>query len=142
MILYGADNNVARWVAARIPHVGADADFGPMAALGVLRGGKMAGGVVFHEWQPDYATMQVSCAADDPRWATRRTLAELLRYPFAQLGVSLLWAAIPARLTRPCRFIEGIGFQREPVLRDRFGPGDGAALFSMSRAEWREQYGD
>jgi RimJ/RimL family protein N-acetyltransferase len=140
MILYGCDNNVAQWVAARIPHVGANAGFGPMAALGVVRNGKIAGGVVFHDWQPDYGTIQVSCAADSPRWATRRTVAELLRYPFRQLGASLVWAAVPERLERPCRFIEGIGFQREPTLRDRFGSGDGAAMFSMSRAEWREQY--
>lgn len=140
MILYGCDANVARWVAARIPHVGENADFGPMAALGVVRNGQIAGGVVFHEWQPDYCTIQVSCAADDPRWATRRTIAELLRYPFRQLGASLVWAAIPARLTRPSRFIEGIGFQREPTLRDRFGAGNDAAMFSLSRAEWRAMY--
>jgi hypothetical protein len=40
-LLLGHDRELAQWAAARIPYMGADADFGPCAALGVVVAGPL-----------------------------------------------------------------------------------------------------
>lgn len=52
------------------------------------RDGRMVAGMVFHNWNPDAETIEVSGAALTPRWATRTVLREMARYAFsfAQMG--------------------------------------------------------
>jgi len=104
---------VARWVAARLPHVGA-AGFGPNAAIAVVSQDEtIMAGVVFHDWQELAGTMQLSCAADTPRWATRRIVSALLAYPFVQLAVNKCWTATDHANAR-CGSSRGSASSRKP----------------------------
>jgi len=136
-LLFGEDARVARWVAARI--FGPGGGFDPCSAIGVERDGDLAAGVVYHDWQPDFGTMQLSIAADTPRWATPGTVAALLRYPFAQQGANKAWVAVPARNTRSLRLATGLGFVAEARLAEHFGDDD-AVILRMFKREWRERY--
>ena len=66
------------------------ADFGHCRTAGIFDGSRMVAGVVFHNWSPEYGVIEVSAAADDPRWARRDVLKQLLGYVFsiAQLCVA------------------------------------------------------
>lgn len=141
MLLFGRDAEVAAWVAARIGHVGG-AGFGPCAAIGVVRGGEMVAGVVYHDYQtlPGWPTMQLSMAAATPRWVSRETIRGLLGYPFAQAAVAKLWTATPHDNARALRFNEGVGFRREAVLRHHFGWKRHAVISSMLAAEWAKRW--
>jgi len=133
---------VARWVAARLPHVGA-AGFGPNAAIAVVSQDEtIMAGVVFHDWQELAGTMQLSCAADTPRWATRRIVSALLAYPFVQLAVNKCWTATDHANARALRFIKGIGFKQEAILRHQFGGKHHAVICSMMRGEFHRRYCD
>ncbi len=124
------------WIVSRVPHMHGGT-FGQCAAAGVVVNGVMAAGVVFHEWQPEYRTMQLSMAADSPRWASPDVLRGLFRYAFVRAGVNKLWTCTPHTNTRALKFNLGIGMKQEAMLRHHFGPKSHAAICSMTAAEWQ-----
>lgn len=79
-LLYGHDASVAIWVAAQID--GCDRGFGNCRAIGVVDGGDLVAGCVYHDWSPEFETIQISCAAKNKRWMTRPVVRGLLAYPF------------------------------------------------------------
>ena len=137
-VFYGDDANVSRWVAERIPHVD---DFGPCSALGVVNSkGEPVAGVVFHDYQPKCGTIQISMAANTPRWATKRIIKEILAYPFYQLGVRKVWTATPHTNERAIRFNIGIGLKKEAVLANHFGK-EHSVVCRMFRKQYEQLYG-
>jgi RimJ/RimL family protein N-acetyltransferase len=134
---------LAAWAAERIPHVGA-AGFGPCWAVGVVRQGELAAAVVYHDWQAEAGTVQLSCAAASPRWATRQVVGAILGAAFlGKLGapVRKVWTATPHTNERAVRFNNGIGFKREAVLRQHYAPGVHAVICSILAPEWRKRFG-
>ena len=130
---------VARWVASRISFVG-DAGFGNCTAIGVAdSNGKAVAGVVYHDWQPQFKTMAFSIAADTPRFATRRIIEALLRYPFDDVQIMKLWTATPHRNERALRFAKGAGFTQEAVLSHHFGK-DHAVINRMFLRDFKRLY--
>ncbi len=107
--------DVAAWVLARIPHMNSFSDY---AAIGVVNeAGGLVAGAVYHEYHPDVGDIQVAFAADDPRWAQKGTIAGILAFPFYQLGCVRVTALCGKSNRRTRRFVEGIGFKLEGVVR-------------------------
>lgn len=140
MLVFGRDAEVARWVAGHIPHM-QGGDFGPCSAIGVVRGGALVAGIVYHDYQRGYETLQLSMAATSPRWASAGVLRGLLHYPFMQLGVNKLWTATPHTNERAIRFNKGVGFRQEGILRSHFGRGHHAVICGMLRVEYQRRWG-
>lgn len=138
-LVFGDDTKVAEWVARRIPHM-YGRKFENFVAIGVALEGKPVAGVVFNEWVPEARTMQVSIAADTPRWATKGVIRGILHYPFEQQGVNKLWASIPAKNERALKFNLGVGFTREAILRHQYGRKNHAVICSMLANEYRKRY--
>lgn len=134
------DNGViVEWVRRQVPHV---SDFGKATALGLLSDtGAPLAGAVYHEYHPDYQSIMISFAAVSPRWATHNTVGMFLRYPFAQLNVHKLRAAVAHNNGRSLKLTEGVGFTREAILKDEFGPGVNAILFRMFKRDFLKLYG-
>lgn len=87
--VWGNPDLVVPFVARLIGHPGSD--FGECQTMTVLDShGKVAAGIVFHNWNPDAGVIEVSAAAVDPRWPTRNVLQQAFGYVFAhcQLAVS------------------------------------------------------
>ena len=78
-ILIGADALVGEMVKSRIPHMRGE-EWGPYTALGVVRRGKLVGGVVYHCYRG--FDVQISAAFDQVGWALPGTLRALCAYPF------------------------------------------------------------
>jgi RimJ/RimL family protein N-acetyltransferase len=144
-LLFGHDADVTHWVceriphtAIRIPHFDRGQVLGPCAAIGVLdEDGRMIAGVVYHNYDPFLAGIEVSCASDGARWANRETFRALLRYPFTQLRCARITAATPRRATSTRQFLEGLGFVREGSLRRAFGD-DNAIVYGLLREDWEQ----
>lgn len=136
----GFDDEMKRWVGARIPHVGEDG-FGPCSTIGVVRGGRLIAGVVYHDYQEDHGTIQLSMAADSPLWARRETIAGLLKYPFEQLGVFKVWTATPADLIGALKVNHHIGFKREAILAHQFGPKRHGVICRLLKPDYWRLYG-
>jgi len=111
-ILIGADDMIAEFVAARIPHM-RDRNFGPYTTLGVVRKGYFLGGVVYHGYQG--FDIQVSIAFDHPGWSLPSTMRALFEYPFTQLGVKRMTAIVGRKNTRCRKLTAGLGFKLEGV---------------------------
>lgn len=130
MLVLGQDQAVASWAAARIPHV---TDFGDCAAIGVRdEAGCDLGAVVFHEYRDN--DIQMSCAADSPRWLNRSILRALFHYPFKQLQVERVTAFAPARNAHTRSFLARVGFVQEGVMRRGFQDDD-CVIYGMLRDE-------
>ena len=133
-VLYGHSEFVAAWTKARIA-VMKGGSFGPSTALGVMDKGKLIAGVVYHDWQPAFKTIQVSCAAESPRWAVRGIMSEILDYPFRQLGVNRIVSITAGDDERTRRFLEGLGMTLEGLGVEGFGDKD-AAFYRLLKREW------
>ena len=139
-LLCGHDASVAAWVSARIPYAYGER-FETSVAIGVIDGQDLIAGVVYHDWNPNYRTMQVSMAASSARWARRGVIRALLSYPFEQAGAQKLWAMMAASNERALRFNLGIGFKREAVLARHFGA-DHAVVTRMFQRDFERIYGE
>ena len=143
-LIHGHDLNdwLTAWAAERIPTVGA-AGFGPAYAVGVARGDQLAAVVVYSDFQPEYGTVQMSIAAETPRWATRQIVGALFGFAFHGLGrpLHLAWAATRHDNARAVKLLRGIGMKPESVLRHRFGWKQHASVYSLTVGEWRARYG-
>ena len=139
-LLFGHDQLIADWVARNIPHMATG--FGPSTAIGVVdNSDQPMAGVVFHDYQPAYGTIQLSAAAISPRWATRRLVGTILRYPFLELNVHKVGTATQHESARALKFNEGGGFTKEATLRDHFGQGVHAVICRMLMKDYRRLYG-
>lgn len=134
--------DVMDFVAARMPPVFGDRiTRGHYAGLGVLdEDYTLVAGVIFNQWDPEYSTIQVSVAADTPKWATRNVIREILGYAFSEININKVWCLMASTGLRAQRFNAGIGFTREAVLRHHLGQGTHAILTSMMAEEYRKFY--
>ncbi len=133
--VWGQDEAVAEWVSARIPHMAGD-DFGPCRAVGVAsQNGRALAGVVFSNYQPKCRSIELSFAAETPRWLSRRLICEILAYPFDQLGCQRLTTITPRKARPARRFLDAFGFKREGLVRKGFGDDD-AVISGLLQREW------
>lgn len=142
-LIVGQEAILLPWVARRIPHVSTDRGFGPARVIGVASDPQVKelwAAVVFHDFQPERATVQLSVAASDPRWATRGTFARILAFPFLQFGVNKVWSAIPHMNERVVKFCCATGMKREATLAHHFGPGVHAVICRMLRKDYDRLY--
>ena len=84
------DERVAHWVARHID--GCERGFGNCKALGIEHKGELVAGVVFHNWEPETGVIEVSGAATDTRWMTRKVINAALEYVFEDAGCQMLVA--------------------------------------------------
>jgi hypothetical protein len=143
-ILAGKDEWVANWVVSQIPHIESPKDLEPYRAVAVMEGpgpkDKLMAGVVFHMWVPQYRTCQLTVAACNPRWASKRTLRDLLAIPFIQYKCNKVWTAIPHMNDRVIKFNIAIGLRNEGVLKDHYGPGVHASMHRMLKVDFKRKY--
>ena len=129
----GFDQDIADFVASRIP--GMDS-FGPCSAIGVVdRDHHIAGGVVYHDYQPQWGNIQLSFASDRPDWLTPSLIRGLLFYPFYQLGCERITCLTPKRNRRARQFLQKFGFRYEGNVRRGFGTDD-CIISGLLRSEW------
>lgn len=137
-LLYGCDDFVTRWVADRIPHV---RQFGPAAGIGFLSDQRIVGGIVYHDYQEDFGSIQISMASENPMWARPAVIAKLLAYPFGQLGVWSVFTMTHEENYRALRVNEHIGFKRKTIIPHAFGKKRHAVFCQMTEPTFREKYG-
>lgn len=138
-LLYGSDEAVGAWVKARLPNMPRLPV--PFVGIGVIDGAQLVAGVLFHNYLPEFGSIEVSIAADTPRWLSRNRVSLILGYPFRQLGCGRVSAAIMASNRRSIRLCEGLGFEREGLVRRGFGRDD-AVILGLLREDWeRGKYG-
>lgn len=142
-LLYGHSDEVAAWVGWRIPYVAkrltrdpAAPPFGPCQAIGVLNAAnELVAGVVYHSYDQDCPSVEMSFAADTPKWLTRSLIHELMSYPFGTMGCKRVTGCTPKRAKAAREFLDAFGFKREGVVRQGFSDDD-AIISGLLAREW------
>jgi hypothetical protein len=127
------DPRMADWIAARIPGMTGDFLRRHAACCGVVINGQLLAGMA---WSGvERGNIEITFAADSPRWATRETIARLMWGFFEKLDCHRVTTRIHAKNERAIRFNEGIGFKREGLIREGWGAGEDAVLLGLLRSE-------
>jgi hypothetical protein len=94
--VYGHDQVVADFVAHLIPHC--RRGFGAHAkAIGVIDDGILIAGIVYYNYDPEAAIIEIAGAAlPKTGWLTRGTIARMYGYPFLQVGCQMVVQRTPA----------------------------------------------
>lgn len=143
-VLWGHDAEIATWVGWRIPLTAKRLTrdptcqpFGPCVAAGIIDSeGRLIAGVVYHNYDVDCASVEMSFAADSPRWLTRGIICTLLRYAFSTAHCNRITGVTPRKATSARRFLDKFGFRREGVATDGFGDDD-AVISRLLKREWQ-----
>lgn len=129
------DGRVAWWVSRQI--WGDDRGFGECVALGVAnRKMEIIAGLVFHNWEPEAGIIEVSGAATDPRWMTRRVMNVALGYAFDDAGCQMVVARQSLENKAPRRAWKALGAQEIIIPRMRGRDEDGL-LITLTDDAWR-----
>lgn len=132
-VLYGADMQVARWLARRV------ANYSPtpaVRALGILKGGKLVAGVAYEHFNGVH--VEAVIAGEGGRWASRPVLRRIFGYPFEQLGVAAISVSVPMSNLASLNLATKLGFQPEALVT--FAAHDGGTLVILkafrNTCEW------
>jgi RimJ/RimL family protein N-acetyltransferase len=148
-LIFGQDEALTAWAQKRIPWSGGARD---IRAVGVNDGpertDKLLAVCLYFNFVDQYdvggkpwgLTCEIGFAADSPRWATRRTITNLLRIPFLQYKCRKVYTVIPSINKRAIEFNIGIGLRVEGTLRSQFAPGVHASVHGMLKHEYERRW--
>lgn len=129
------DDQIAAWVSDRVPH-NRGRGFGACRAIGVGLDGVVIAGFVYFNFQPEAGHIEMGLAADCPRWATRRVIHDLLRFPFVICDCQRVTLVTSEDNQKALRVAEATGFRREALLERAYGRDENAVLLRQFREEW------
>ena len=123
-------DELLRWAKDRMPLLNIE---GHAAAIGVEENGVLLAVAVFDRYRGH--DIEISFAADSPRWARRGVIRGIFHYPFVQLGCVRLTTITAENNTRARRLDEGLGFVLEGIHPNGLAPGVTAVSYGMQRSE-------
>ncbi|WP_325347066.1 GNAT family protein [Xylophilus sp.] len=128
------NEGIASFVASHIP--GCERGFTNFTTMGVVEGDRLIAGVVFHNWNPESAVIELSAAALSKRWLNRSVLTSLFSYPFDQLACQMVILRVAEQNKSMCRIAQAYGFTpyRIPRLRGR---DEAEIVFTLTDDAWR-----
>lgn len=138
--LYGEDEKVGNWIIDKIDDMH-QLDFDKCVTIGVVSGDKLIAGVVYHDYQKCYGTIQLSMAAVSPMWAKGVIIHELLRYPFEQLNCYKIMISIRLGNIKALKTVKHIGFVQEAILSHVYGKNRHAAILQFLEPDYNQIFG-
>jgi RimJ/RimL family protein N-acetyltransferase len=133
--VYGQNEVVAPVVAQLIPHC--HRGFGSnVMTIGVIEGGLLIAGIVYHNFDPEAGIIEISGAAlPGHYWLTRETLKRMFQYPFHYLGCQMVVQRTPADDERLLYVLSRYGYDFIPFPR-LFGRDRNGVICRLTREAW------
>lgn len=125
-----------RWIEARLPEYRSGL---ATVCVGIEREGKLVAVVAWDGYR-EGISVDVSIAADNPRWATRQTITTLLMYPFGQLNVRRVNSYVYKGNKRARKLNEGLGFVLEGKLRDCGRNYEPLLVYGLTKRDFIKRY--
>lgn len=129
--LFGADDDVARWVYARTRDVWIP---GAGRAIGFIVGERLIAGAVYFRF--NHANVELAFASEGALWMSRENIRQIFGYPFLQLKVKRVTVIADANNHASIKLNQYFGFKKEATLTDASPDGD-LYVFRMLRNECR-----
>lgn len=109
----------------------------PMATtMAVVEGKTVRAVMVFYDYDKDAGVIQISGAADTPRWLTRAVLHEMFSFPFDGLGCQAVVMRVDPDDTRLRRILTAYGFESVTLRRMR-GRHKNECIYTLFDDVWR-----
>jgi RimJ/RimL family protein N-acetyltransferase len=135
-LLWGHAEAVANWVWQRCDKIHRQLPENTYQAVGVVDGNGVQAGFIFHDWLPEFGTIDMTLAAETPRWASRRIIRQILSYPFVTLDCQRITVVTSEQNKLALRLAEGVGFKREATIERAYGPNENAVLLRLFKEDW------
>ena len=126
-----------RWAGVRIKEWQTGIVPRHYVCLGISVAGKMTAVVIYHDLRP--GAIQLSIAADNPRWCTRGNLTEILTFPFEKFKIERVESYANAENKRVRRLLKWCGFTEEGKLRKGSVLGGDLFVYSLLKDELNGQ---
>jgi hypothetical protein len=135
--VYGHDGIVSAFVARLIPHCARGFGFN-IKTVGVVDSGDLIAGIVYHEWNPEAGTIEISAAAlpGEP-WLSRETLRRMFEYPFLECKCQMLVQRIPVEDERQQYMMSRFGYSLIKIPR-MFGRDRDGVVATLTFEDWVE----
>ncbi len=108
---------------------------GECQAVGYADESGLIGGVLFHNWDAEAGTLELTSFFARHDWLTRGRLREIFGYPFG-IGCRMAVARTPESNTRARRVWKALG-ARETRIPDLHRPGQALCILTLSSDDWR-----
>lgn len=105
-------------------------------ALLVMDGDGVIGGALVNNYCADSGVVEISGAAESPRWLDRKTLRELFGFIFDQMGCQAAVMRADVDNKRVDRIARAYGFKRYDIPRLR-GRDKAESIFVLGDDDWR-----
>ena len=132
--LFGHDKMVADWVALQ-PPFDPDLGWGNYKAIGWVEDGTLIAGTVFQNWNPKAGVIEMSTAAQSPRWMTKPMLNVMFNYVFETCGCQIVVMRVSEKNERMCSIARRFGFAGVLIRRIR-GLDENEMVFTLTKEEW------
>lgn len=108
--------------------------------IGVWRDEKLAAVAAFTNYRG--VDIEILFASDNPRWATKQTIAYILAFPFIQLKTQRCSAMVLKSNRRVRKLLLGIGFKEEGRHLHAAKNLETILSYGLTRAYFMERYGE
>lgn len=123
------------WVGRQMPKPVEGANFGPCVSLAITKDGRPVAGIVYHNWDREAETCEVSAAArPGVFWMTRPIICRVFDFPFRTC--QMVWAR--HRLDSPIRRMWKRFGGKEVIVERMYGRETDGAIHTFTREEWEE----
>lgn len=133
--VYGRTEEVAAFVASVPPFI-QSRGWGNIQAVGFALGGQLIAGVVYQNWSPEAGVIELSAAATDSRWLTRKSLLAIFGFPFDELGCQMAVLRIGEHNERMRSIARRVGFVETIIPRLR-GRDEAEIIACLTVEDWR-----
>jgi len=135
-LLYGHNKAVADFVSKLAPHC--EAGFGNCTGIGVINNdGLLVGGMVYSGYDPIAGTIEMSGAAINKRWLTKKTLYAFFEYPFEQINCQMVFMRNAATQASLHRMLRAYGFE-EFLIKRMYGREEDGHLWTLTDDDWKQ----
>lgn len=135
-IVLDRSEEVAQWVASIMPYPGYERGFDTVAAIGCMENGRLIGGAVFHDWNPEARVIEFSGASISPRWLPMKMLNAVFTYIFDVVQCQACVMRVAEGNTRMRSIAERFGFDGFLIPR-LAGPSEGLVIYTLTVEQWR-----
>lgn len=134
--VYNHDKEVTQFIATFAHGQLTDANFNNCKTIGVIDGeGKLIAGVVYFNYKPWCATIEIGAASITSKWFNRSTYKRIFEYPFIECGCQMVLAYIRLDNVRLLDQFARMNFNIMPVPR-LYGQADDGALCTLTDDQW------
>lgn len=135
-LIFGYDQDIADWVAARVPRPFDPKNLGPFTTIGVMHPSedRALAGFIYSRFKGH--DVEITGAAVSPLWAQRGVFHALLSYPFEQLGCVRVTMITGKKNRRARRLIKFLGFTEEGTHALAYDGKDDACSYGLRRDVW------